>query len=237
MSTQQSTTVDTLRFVRTAALCCIVGAVIATIGTVVTALLPSSVPLTAASAPYTPTLYRLTQVIWAISCALILVGIVGLARSQAAGSSGLGRIGLWLAILGQGALVLGNLGFALFATATVTDAPYVFLATWMGIASLVTAIGFVLAGSAVLRARRWQGWQRWLPLFIGLYVFVVFLPILTLAPDFFNWPLAVWSASFGLLGVALYQRAAASANGIAADNSLDRRMTVKVEGTRSTSGL
>lgn len=206
LTAKQITTVDSVRFIRTAALCCIAGAVIATIGTVVTELLPSAVPPTAASAPYTPTLFPLTQIVWAISYALIWLGIVGLARSGAAGDGWLGRIGLWLAMLGQGALALGNLGFAFLATATVTDPLYLFLDMWMGIASLMTAIGLILAGLAVWRTGRWQGWARWLPLFIGLYVFVVFLPTLTLAPDFFRWPLAVWSASFGLLGVALYQQ-------------------------------
>jgi hypothetical protein len=199
---------NTTRFIRTAALCCLIGGIIATLGAAVTALLPSAVPLTDASSPYTLVVYRYTQILWAISYALIVVGIVGVARTGAVGSSWLGKIGLWLAILGKGALTVGNASFAFFATATMTDAPIVFLDSLMGIASLVTALGLVLAGIVVLRVGQWQAWHRFIPLLCGLFVLVVLLPVLILELTVIQWPIAGWAACFVLLGIALYQQRA-----------------------------
>jgi hypothetical protein len=43
--------------------------------------------------------------------------------------------------------------------------------------ALPFGIGMVLAGVAVLRAGRWSGWRRFVPLALGAYMFVVFLPV------------------------------------------------------------
>jgi len=56
------------------------------------------------------------------------------------------------------------------------------------------------------RAGIWHGWQRFIPLLCGLFVFFVFIPITFTQPDLFLWPVAGWSACFVPLGIALYQQ-------------------------------
>ncbi len=75
------------RFIRLAGLWCIVGGVIAASGAVITALVSSAVPLTDLSAPYTPAVFRLTEVIWTIAHLFMFIGTLGFARSGAIGAS------------------------------------------------------------------------------------------------------------------------------------------------------
>ncbi len=39
-------------------------------------------------------------------------------------------------------------------------------------------LGLILAGIAVLRTGLWTGWQRWVPLVLGIYVFVPMTPLI-----------------------------------------------------------
>ncbi len=199
-----------VRFIRTAGLWCVAGGLITAIGAVVTASIPSSVPADSLSAPYTPGTFIATQVLWAIGHALMFLGTLGLARSDAAGSSRLGRMGLGLVLLGMAAIVPCQLAFAFAATETEESTPGLILSSAIGTATMVAALGFLLAGSAVLRAGRWHGWRRLTPLLCGLVPYVALLPTLVFAPGYFLWPLAAWSACFVFFGLALHQQPSAA---------------------------
>jgi hypothetical protein len=194
------------RFIRTAGHGCIAGGLIAASGAIITATLPSAVPTTNVSSPYTPGVFRATEVLWTIAHLLMLIGTIGFARSGAVGSARLGRIGNGIAILGMALIVPCELGYAFFATAVEDSPGKKFLDSAIGMATMVAAIGFLLTGIAVLRAGRWQGWQRFVPLLCGAFVFVVVMPIVFTLPDLFLWPVAGWSACFVPLGIALYQQ-------------------------------
>lgn len=201
---------DDARFIRTAGLWCIVGAVIAAVGATVSGIIPSSVPTTDLSYPYARTVYSITQVIWAISQVLMLLGTFGLARSGAVGTSRLGQVGLWIAPIGMALIALFDVGFAFFPTVAADSTPAMILSSAIGLGSTLAGLGFVLTGFAVLQAGRWQGWHRFTPLLCGLYVFIVLTPVLVALPGLFFWGIAGWSACFILLGLALYQQRTAS---------------------------
>jgi hypothetical protein len=207
---QGGNALDSDRFVRTAGLWCIVGGLVTAVGGGVTASITSSVPATDVSSPYTPDIFRVTQVLWALGHALMFLGTLGLVRSGAAGISRLGRIGLALALVGMGAIVPCQLAFALAATETETSTPGLIISSAIGLATMVAALGFLLAGIAVLQTGRWHGWHRFTPLACGLIPLVALLPSLAFAPDYFLWPLAAWSACFIFLGLALYQQPVAT---------------------------
>lgn len=201
-------TLDTAQFVRRAGLWCILGGVIAAVGATVTATISSSVPATELSYPYTPAVFRITEVIWTASHVMMFVGTLGLARSGATGDSNAGRVGVRIALVGMALIALVELGFAFFATEPEDATPAVVLDSAIGMATVLAAFGFVLVGVATIRTDRWRGWYRFTPLLCGVYVFVVFIPILVIQPDLFLWPVAGWSACFVLLGLALYQQTA-----------------------------
>jgi hypothetical protein len=68
---------------------------------VVTAFIPPAVSFDRFSYPYTPTGFLLAQFVFTSNHVLLLVGILGLARSGAAGSGLLGRVGLWISLVGM----------------------------------------------------------------------------------------------------------------------------------------
>ena len=196
----------TSSFVRNAGILCIAGALIATVGATATATINTSVPAADLSYPYTPAVFRVTEVIWTVAHMLMFVGTLGLARSGLADTSRLAWTGLRIALVGMALIVPFELGFAFFATAADESTPSTVLGTGIGLSTMVAALGFTLAGIAALRAGLWRGWGRFTPLLCGLFIFFVFLPIQIIRPAAFLWPVAGWSACFVLLGLALYQQ-------------------------------
>lgn len=191
------------QFPRTAGLWCAFGAAIATVGAIITGSIPTTVPTTSASYPFSPTVYSVTQILWATCQFLMFLGVLGLARSGAIGTSRLGTAGKWLALVGMAAMVPFIAAFAFIATEQVDSPRAAALSSAVGLASNVAGVGLILVGIAVLRAGRWHGWQRFTPLLCGLYVFVALTPILAAFSGLFFWGIAGWSACFILLGLAL----------------------------------
>lgn len=142
-----------------------------------------------------------------IANTLTLVGVLGLARSGAAGKGMLAKLGLGLAVLAS----------ALFLPFEVLVAVNLELGgAALGLCALFQGLGLLLAGIAVLRAGRWGGWQRVTPLICGLYTFLVLIPALSLSDGYNAWALAGWQLPFALLGLALVQQGTAPARRAAA---------------------
>ena len=131
-----------------------------------------------------------------------LLAVLALALSGAAGNGKAARAGLAAAVLGQAVLAaaeviyprLPNLGNTLFA-----------------VGPLLTGVGLVTAGIAVVRARRWDGWQRFTPLAVGVYVFVALIPVLIgsggpPAPAAL-WSIAAWDLLWALLALSVLTNA------------------------------
>jgi hypothetical protein len=97
-----------------------------------------------------------------------LAAVVALALSGAAGPGRVARIGLGTAMLGQAVLTVAepiwpgdpDLGDALF-----------------GVGPVLTGIGLLVAGIAVVRAGRWAGTRRFVPVAVGTYVLAVMIPV------------------------------------------------------------
>lgn len=96
-----------------------------------------------------------------------LAAVVALAMAGAAGAGWLGRIGLPLAGLGLLAMAVAE---------PLASSPVG--ATLFMIAPNLVGLGMILAGIAVIRTGLWSGWQRWVPLVLGIYVFVPMTPLI-----------------------------------------------------------
>jgi hypothetical protein len=128
-----------------------------------------------------------------LSHALVLVGIIGLAASGAAGAGWLARIGLAVAIGGG----------TLFMPSEYLIQSNVELGSNLdGMCASLIGLG-LLAGIAVLREQRWRSWHRLMPLATGLYVFAVIFPVfaITHGPNFLA--LGGWGSPVLLMGVSL----------------------------------
>lgn len=130
-----------------------------------------------------------------LSHLLVLIGVLGFARSGVAGNSWLAKIGLGLALLASLVFIPAE-----FLIQTRYDLGEMLL----GFCAPLQGLGMTLAGIAVLRAAIWQGWPRFTPLLCGLYPFLVMIPVFaaTGGPNF--WAIAGVQVPYLLLGLALY---------------------------------
>lgn len=96
--------------------------------------------------------------------------VVALGLSGAAGPGRLGRIGIGAAALGT--LVLAVAEVVYESSSAVGEALF-------GVGPTLVGIGLILAGVAVVRTALWNGWQRYITLVLGIYIFVVMTPVLT----------------------------------------------------------
>jgi hypothetical protein len=129
---------------------------------------------------------------------LLLVGFFGVLWSDGVGRSlfgriafGIGATGHLLFLAGEAhSLVLGTLSEDLIA-----------------LGALISAIGMLLTGIAVLVAKRWQGWTRWMPLVAGLYPWLLMFPFIIIAAQTSSVAIVGWGFARLALGVAIYAQA------------------------------
>ena len=121
----------------------------------------------------TPAVFRFTEVLWTLTHALVLLGVIGLARSGWPGPSRTGRVGVRLAVAGMALLVPAELGYVLAANAAEGSAIDNALSGTFGVAVPVAGIGLILAGVAILRDGRWPGPGRYAALGCGVLAFVL----------------------------------------------------------------
>ncbi len=203
-ASMNNTTVAGSSFVKMAGLLCLVGAVIGAIGGLVTGFIPPAVSSDWYSYPYSPTGFLLAQLVFMLNHVLLFVGLLGLARSGAAGSGFLGRAGVWISLIGLATLTLCEIGAMTLATSLYPSPGTGFLDTSFGIASTLIGLGLTLAGVAVVKANEWTGWRRFIVLICGAAVFVIVIPGI-LGPFLVaRLALTVWMLMFAALGWALY---------------------------------
>lgn len=182
---------------------CLAGAVIGVISALVTAFIPPAVSLDRFSYPYTPSGFVAAQIVFLLNHLLLLGGIIGLARSGAMGGSTPGRVGSGIAAAGMVILSLCEIRALTLLNVAYPSPPTDVLDVFFGIASMLIGLGLVLAGVAVVRAKRWTGWQRFTPFACGAAVFVILMP--ALFGGFLAGRLAIgfWMVLFGSLGWSL----------------------------------
>ncbi|HVF53724.1 MAG TPA: hypothetical protein VNC78_08985, partial [Actinomycetota bacterium] len=172
------------------------------------AVVPPSVPEGRFSSPLAAGGFIAIQVWFAIQHVGLLIGIQALARFGVGGASRLTRIGHWLA----GA---GMLGLAIMEVVAITAADAAYpspttdpLEAGYGVTSIAIGVGLVLVGIGVLRERRWTGWQRWVPMLLGVWVFVPMTPALMGPFVLARLAITAWMVQFAALGLALIRSAA-----------------------------
>jgi hypothetical protein len=140
------------------------------------------------------------SLLYALFYALIFAGVLGYARSGVAGAGRSARVGTVLALIGTAVLFAAELLSIPMADKRVDEAGAVLVTVCFALGALVSAIGFIVAGVATVRAGRWDGWRRFVPLATGVWLVV----LNGLAP---TPALAVGTTLYGLfvtsLGIAL----------------------------------
>ena len=189
---------------RRAATAGIVGAAAtATSGLLVQAVVQptTAVPDDRWSYPWSSSALVPVSVLWACLHVLVFIGVLGFARSGLAGASRVARVGVVLALAGTALLFVGELASIAVRDQQVGDSGAVVVGAAFGVAILLTAAGFVAAGIATLRARRWRGWRRFTPLSTGIWATALLVLNMTKA---LPTAVAVYGLCLLALGIALY---------------------------------
>jgi hypothetical protein len=104
-------------------------------------------------------------------------------------------------------LVPCELGYVFLAHAADGSTGDNILSGGFGIAVPLAGLGFIMAGVTTLRAGRWRGPGRFIPLLIGVLAILVLIPVQAARPSVFLWAIAVWNLAFIPLGWSLWQAA------------------------------
>lgn len=130
---------------------------------------------------------------WLVVHLLILAGLLVLYSSKAAAGV-LGHLGIGGAVLGRLTFLAAEVQLLVQGNDETPLLP---------VAALLTAVGMVLAGIAVARSDRWDGWRRRAPLAVGVYPFLVMFPFVAVTPEPNFVAIAGWGILWALLGIAL----------------------------------
>jgi hypothetical protein len=135
--------------------------------------------------------------------AFIVRGLIAFRRSAAAGETRPATIGVALAVAGTALLLIGEVASILTPDARVDDTSAQIIGTVLGVGSIVSMIGFLLAGRATARAGVWHGWQRLSPLVTGLWL-VVLVPVPLVAPVLLPAGIAIHGLCLLAVAIALH---------------------------------
>ena len=189
---------------RTAGISCIVGAAATTLGGIVVQGIVQ--PATTVSDhrwsyPWSSGALVPVSILWASLHVVVFVGVLGFARSGVAGHSRSARLGTALALVGTALLFVGEMASILIRDQRTDDTGAVIVGGIFALAILLTAVGFLAAGIATVRARLWQGWRRFTPLTAGIVSFALLGVNVTKA---LPTGVAIYGLCLLALGVALY---------------------------------
>ena len=182
----------TTRSVRRWAMVGIVGGIATLVGglTVQAVVVPrTSVAAELWTYPWDGGPFVVVTILYAVFHAMVFAGLWGFRLSGLAGSGGGARTGHALALTGTALLAVAE-GLSLLwvgqrmdsAGATVTVAVF-------GLGTALSAAGFVTLGVTTLRAGRWAGWRRRIPLVLGVWTTLLLLAVAT---------------PFGAAGIGIY---------------------------------
>jgi hypothetical protein len=138
--------------------------------------------------------FYVTEVAWLAIHTLVLVGLVGLVRSCPPGET-LSRRGFTVAIAGRVVFLVAEI----VAIAVVDDEIALF-----PLAAILSAVGMIAGGVGILRSHRWDGWERFAPLAMGVYPFIAMFPLVAITGERPNTSVALWGITITAVGVAMW---------------------------------
>jgi hypothetical protein len=181
---------------------CVVGATVLAVSGVLTQVVAASTDVSpqAWSYPWSTQASMWVSLVWGVAQSLLVAGVVGLRRSGAAGSTRTASVGLWLAMAGTVLIVVGHLGSIPTASQNLDDTGAQLVGGVFALGTVVSAVGLVLAGTAVARTRRWHGWRRFMTLAAGVWTVALLGLQLTVALPL---AVAVYAMCFAGIGAAV----------------------------------
>ena len=189
---------------RTAGISCIVGAAATTLGGIVVQGIvqpATNVSDRRWSYPWSSGALVPVSILWASLHVLVFAGVLGFARSGLAGHGRSARLGTTLALVGTALLFVGEIASIPIRDQRTDDTGAVIVGGIFALAILLTAVGFLAAGVATVRAQLWQRWRRFTPLTAGVVTIALLgLNVTKALPT----GVAMYGLCLFALGLALY---------------------------------
>jgi len=189
---------------RAAGISCIVGAAATTLGGIVVQGIvqpATNVSDRRWSYPWSSGALVPVSILWASLHVLVFAGVLGFARSGLAGHGRSARLGTTLALVGTALLFVGEIASIPIRDQRTDDTGAVIVGAIFALAILLTAVGFLAAGVATVRARLWQRWRRFTPLTAGVVTIALLgLNVTKALPT----GVAMYGLCLFALGLALY---------------------------------
>lgn len=138
--------------------------------------------------------YFIVEIVLVAAQVMLLIGMLGLTWSGAAGNGWFAKVALSIALLGRVTFVVAELQALVSGN---DDSPL------LPVAAVLTAFGMLLVSIAVLRTAHWNGWTWIAPLLCGLYPFLAMFPFIIISDEPNPWAIAGWGLCWALLGLAM----------------------------------
>lgn len=148
------------------------------------------------SEAHTPA-FSIAEAIFIVVQSFLLIGFFGIWQSGGVSGSTFGKLAFGLAALGH----------LLFVVVEIHSLIIGELSPLFPLAPLSSAVGILLTGIAVLRAKQWQGWTRWMPLITGLYPFIFMFPFVAATGETLDIAIGFWGLIRLALGLAIRAQA------------------------------
>lgn len=189
--------------VRAAALALVVAGIVGIAAYLGEAFVPPTAGADQYNYPVGPEVFVALQILYGIQHFVLAFGVLGLIWSGAVPPSSLGTPSAYAASGAVALLAIVHL-VAIGAAGETREEFFVdMLDESFGFIAAAVGLTLVLTGIAVAYAGRWHSGWRFLPLVLGIYVFIPLIPALTAPMSAARIVLAGWMTLFTLLGVGL----------------------------------
>jgi hypothetical protein len=184
---------------------CAASGVMGVIAGLVTLLYDPAVPSDQWSYPFSTTTQWLVSIGLAITHALTALGFLGVLRARPYGEHRAAAATLRIAVAGFVLLSIAEVLSGAIGARDLDSTSATWVGTVFGVASLMTAVGGLVAGAVIVRTRRWTGTSAWMVLASGVVMLVLVTPANVSGDQVFRTiALVLWSLTFVPLGRMLF---------------------------------
>lgn len=203
MSALSPTTTRPDANLRTPGVLCVAAGLLGMASGLFLAFVEPQVPDSRYSYPLDATGFTMIQIWFVVQHLGLLAGQWALRQSGVAGRSRAAAAGHLIGLGGMALLTLTELLAISASESRYPSARTDVLDALYGVSSIALGVGLVMVGVMVVRERRWSGWPRWLPLTLGVWVFVPMTPAMLAGFLPARLAISAWMLLYAALGWAL----------------------------------
>lgn len=182
---------------------CLVAGLLGAASGVLLLVVTPAVPESRYSYPFEAWAFVAVQAWFVVQHLGLLAGQWGLRVGGAAGTGQLVRWGHWVGLVGMALLTATELLAITAARDPYPSTLTSILDACYGVSVIGVGLGMTAVGIGVFRQRRWLSWHRWVPLAIGVWVFIPMTPAIAAGYVPARLSITLWMLLYAALGWVL----------------------------------